>query len=102
VCASLKRSDVVALVRDPSRYALVLHSRAYPEGAVSGVFSTVSTSNLVLPAAAGSTAASTGVPLWVRIALGAVVVVGVAVAATGIRSSRSRPVSSLTDAGDES
>jgi methionine-rich copper-binding protein CopC len=102
VCASLKRSDVVALVRDPSRYALVLHSRAHPEGAVSGTFSTVATSNLVLAAAAGSTPASTGLPLWLVVALGAVVVLGVAAAATGIRSSRSRPGATATDGGEES
>jgi len=102
VCASLKRSDVVALVRDPSRYALVLHSRAYPEGAVSGAFSTISTSDLVLPTAAGSTATPSGLPLWLPIALGAIVVVGVVGAATGIRSSRSRPEPTATDLGDDS
>jgi methionine-rich copper-binding protein CopC len=102
VCADLRRADAVALVRDPGRYALVLHTRAFPEGAVSGTFSTISSSHLVLPAAASSTTpVSTGLPLWLKIALGVVVVVGVVAAATGFRSSRPRPSHAAADLADE-
>jgi methionine-rich copper-binding protein CopC len=97
VCADLRRGDVVALVRDPGRYALVLHTRAYPEGAVSGTFSTISTSNLVLPAASSTTPVSTGLPVWLKVALGGVVVVGVVAAATGLRSSRPRRADAAAD-----
>lgn len=104
VCAQLKRRDLVALVRDPGRYALVVHTRAYPEGAVAGEFTTLTSSGLVLPgvasteaASAPSSTASTGLPLWLRGILGAAVVGAVVLLVAGRRSGARR----ATDGGPE-
>jgi len=91
VCGPQRRSDLVALVRDPSRYALVVHTRGYPEGAASGTFAIDSSEALVLPSSspvASITSTTSPLPFGARIIMGLLVVVGVVAAVTGVVSRR--------------
>jgi methionine-rich copper-binding protein CopC len=72
VCAPAKRRDLLAFVRDPSRYVLMIHTAAYPEGAASGTFRLVSTLGLELPPPPDSRG-SWVVPLVVCVGVGLLV-----------------------------
>ena len=82
VCTSLKRKDLAALSRDPSRFVMMVHSRAYPEGAVAGPFVDGSTVAAELAAQREPTGS---VPLVLRVALALLVVVAVGATAVGVR-----------------
>jgi len=88
VCAPEKRRDLLAFVRDPSRYVLMIHTAAYPEGAVSGTFRLVSTADLEL-ASPPDTGGSWVVPLVVGVGL-VLIVVAVATEVVAWRRGPSR------------
>jgi len=82
VCTSLKRKDLAALAAGPGRFVMMVHSRAYPEGAVAGPFVDEATVDVQLAAHLEPTGS---VPLVLRIAIALLVVVAVGAAVVGFR-----------------
>ena len=98
VCTSLKRKDLAALMHDPSRFVLMIHTRAFPEGAVSGPFVDESAVGDDLAAHHEST---TSVPLVLRLAIALLVVVAVVASVVGLRR-RSAPATTEDIYAEES
>ena len=99
VCTSLKRRDLAALAAHPDRFVMMVHSRAYPEGAVAGPFVDEATLDAQL---AAHQEPSGSVPLVLRIAIALLVVVGVGAAVVGFRRRSEEPQLDDTDPGGTS
>ena len=94
VCTPQRRIDLVRFASHPERFALMLHTKAFPEGAVAGTFAVQSST---IPAGSSSPSSSTDaslaaahdhggttLPLALRIGIAVLVVVALVVTVTGL------------------
>jgi len=94
-CGTQRRTDLVRFATHPERFALMLHTKDHPEGAVAGTFavqsstipagsSAPSSSTDATVAAAAHDHGGTSLPLALRIGIAVLVVVALVVTVTGL------------------